>query len=59
MSSTNTNYTQGYKAATEDLAQFGNLGEIPVHNQKDFYLGIYQGREFASVGPRKLPRSTK
>jgi hypothetical protein len=44
MSSHNTNYTAGYKAAIADLPNFGmNLGRIPTHNQKDFYLGIDQG----------------
>jgi hypothetical protein len=43
MSSQNANYTEGYKFAIKDLPNNGNLGSIPVHNQKDFYLGMYQG----------------
>ena len=43
MSSTNANYINGYDEATQDLAQFGNVGKIPMYNYDDFYLGIYQG----------------
>src|SRR5215469_4970698 len=42
-SSTNVNYTNGYNEATQEVDQFGNLGKIPIHNQNDFYLGIWQG----------------
>jgi hypothetical protein len=46
MSSGNVNYTAGYRCATDDLAQFGNLGKIPAYtndNYGDFYLGLHQG----------------
>jgi hypothetical protein len=45
ISSTNVNYTQGYKAVTED--NFSGPGKIPAHNQKDFYLGIKAGGDSA------------
>jgi hypothetical protein len=48
MSSTNADYIAGYNAAIQDLPTFGmNLGKIPTHNQKDFYLEIEQGAKFA------------
>ena len=49
VSSTNVNYTAGYKGATYDLAQFGNLGKLPSSNDnyREFYLGMYQGQQFS------------
>jgi hypothetical protein len=44
MSSSNANYTQGYKNAIAD--DFGIPVKIPTHNLKDFYQGIHKGAVF-------------
>ena len=60
MSSTNVNYTRGYKDATFELQDWEkNIGKLPAYtsdNYRDFYLGVYQGGrmgdwQFEAPGP--------